>query len=74
MEEYLGRVKWVNGVFPTGGMMGKPPLAKNLLIPPPGKNHPIDILPPPSPLLFLCYNPIKTLFLAVIIAPVPFLF
>ena len=65
-------------LFPTGGSL-PPPLAKNLLIPSPTrKNLPsVD-----SPTKFLplslsktsCYNPIKTSFLAVIIAPIPFLF
>ena len=30
--------------------------------------------PPPSPAKNLCYNTLKTLFWAVVIAPVPFLF
>ena len=64
----------VNGVFPTGGMREKPPpLARNLFAYPPTRKK-LPNRRSPSPLLFLCYNPIKTLFLAVIIAPVPFLF
>ena len=64
--------------FPTVGMGGVPPPAENLLIPP---------LPPPPPkrvnppllnnnfqVIPNNINPIKTAFLAVVIAPAPFLF
>ena len=35
----------LNRAFPTGGMWGSPPLAKNLLIPPPTRKK---ISPPPE--------------------------
>ena len=71
-------------VFPNAGGIGgiSPPLAKNLLIPSfPGKIPPTKFLFPsyqrlisPTTEQFSCYNPIKTSFLAVVIAPIPFLF
>ena len=64
-------------VFPTEGMRGVPPPAENLLNPPPGKNLPSilhQIFIPPPPKVNSCYNPIKTLFLTVVTALVPFIF
>ena len=71
-------------VFPNAVGIGgiSPPLAKNLLIPSfPGKIPPTKFLfpsyqrlIPPTTEQFSCYNPIKTSFLAVVIAPIPFLF
>ena len=73
-------------VFPAGGMGALPPQAENLLIPPtrripPSRFSPYQIyilpLPKVNPLTkqqFSSYNPIKTVFLAVVTAPAPFLF
>ena len=38
------------------------------------KSPPVDSVSPTNKKQFSCYNPIKTSFLAVVIAPVPFLF
>ena len=64
--------------FPPGGMRGVPPPAHSphldksptnkFLSPPPKVNS------PPTKQQFSSYNPIKTAFLAVVIAPAPFLF
>ena len=60
---------WVGGsgaqcrVFPTGGMKGSPHHHQKS-IPPPSLLH-------PTKQQFSRYNPIKTTFLAVVIAPVP---
>ena len=75
-------------IFTTGGIEGLPARAENLLISLTRKNPPSRLIPPkfyfplsngsfPSPLdnnfrVITCYNPIKTLFLAIVIAPVPF--
>ena len=74
--------------FTTGGIEGLPTRAENLLISPTRKNPPSRLTPPkfyfplsngsfPSPLdnnfrVITYYNPIKTLFLAIVIAPVAF--
>ena len=70
-------------VFPTGEgggggwWGGSTPLVKNSLIPTPNKflfpPHEKSI-PPNYTKIFKSYNPIKTSFLAVVIAPLPFLF
>ena len=76
--------------FTTGGIEGLPTRAENLLISPTRKNPPSRLTPPkfyfplskgsfPSPLdnnfrVITYYNPIKTLFLAIVIAPVEFFF
>ena len=57
-------------VFPTGGMGGVPPPAKNLLIP----LLPTKFLFPPHQKSIQPNKKIKTSFLAVAIAPVPILF
>ena len=57
-------------VFPTVGMGEVPPSTKNFLIHP----LPTKILFPPTKSQFNPIKKIKTLFLAVVIAPVPFLF
>ena len=65
-------------VFPTAGMGGVPPPAENLLIPPLPPPPPKKVNPPPLNNNFQVIpnhiNPIKTAFLAVVIAPAPFLF
>ena len=62
-------------VFHTGE---SPPPAENLLIPPEEKLAPLNFYHPPPPLptkqQFSSYNPIKTTFLAVVIAPLSILF
>ena len=58
-------------VFHTGE---SPPPAENLLIPPEEKLAPLNFYPPPplpTKQQFSSYNPIKTTFLAVGIAPAP---
>ena len=82
---YVHTHTYIYRVFSTGGMGGDTPrTGKNLLIPllekfifsriPP---HRVSI-PPPPPLTtkqqFSSYNPIKAVFLAVVIALAPFLF
>ena len=57
-------------VFPTVGMEEVPPSTKNFLIPP----FPTKSLFPPTKSQFNPIKKIKTLVLAVVIAPVPFLF
>ena len=61
-----------------GGMGESPQLCKSLRIPPPRKiPHPPTyhiFIPPPTKQQFSSYNPIKTAFLAVAIAPAPSLF
>ena len=61
-------------LFPTGQGWGVHPPVKNLLIQPPlTKIPPTKFLSPPTKQQFSHYNTIKTAFLAVVIAPAPFL-
>ena len=71
------------GFLSWGTMEGgsPPPLAKKFIIPsptgkvpPPPSRLPPQNFYPPSKQQFSCYNPIKTSYLVVVIAPVPFLF
>ena len=74
-----------NSGFSLLGEWGEsPPPAQNLLIPPPKKQPPTPLprqiyipqpkVNPPIKQQLSSYNPIKTAFLAVVIAPAPFLF
>ena len=57
-------------IFPTGAMGESPPPAKHLLILP----LPTNVLFPPHQKSIQPNRKMKTSFLAVVIAPVPFLF
>ena len=71
---------WGAQSFPYWGIVGTLPTSQKFTHPPPHKIPPPNIYSPyqrlnsPIKSQFSCYNPIKASFLAVAIAPVPFLF
>ena len=83
-DKIISKLNYVRQGFPYWGEMGGVPRpVEKLLIPPSTEKIPLpNKFPPPlyqrfsasTKKQFSCYNPIKASFLAVVIAPIPFLF